>query len=382
MRRAAAVIALSVGILVAGVSVYLRIEQYRFRRQAERLLSDVRELELKKASATEVCLIVRKWGFEKWQGPDKPCTEDDFIYRFRLMPKPARAHNFPDPFIWGLMARAFECLGLRPTVVEAWLQIQGKALRSVSFYVYTLGRGCDGSGCTLMGYAATNQWDNSFSDHDRPDFKLKHSLLHPSYLVGTYPTTRGSYGFSGVVVWAEFSPEANAADVSRLMQFDLSCLTRLRSCQERDLMPTVWAQSVEDIRESPKSLTCTPELSKRAAQFADVIAVVRPKTVKLRSPRYPGGPLQLTDLETVSAIKKPKHPRQLGRLYVDVDSPEMMITADTRSVIRAGEQYLFLTQLLDYGAIGPVALYPCGILTVNDVNLAMAREAAAAEQIE
>jgi hypothetical protein len=76
-------------------------------------------------------------------------------------------------------------------------------------------------------------------------------------------------------------------------------------------------------------------------------------------------------------IKKPKGPRQVGRLYVDIDSREMVITADTRSAIRAGEQYLFLLQLLDYGAIGPVALYPCGILTLKDANLAMVREAAA-----
>lgn len=380
VKRAALVVALGAVVLVAGVSIYLRFEQYRFRRQAERLLSDVRELELKKAGAAEVLLVTRKWGFEEWKRPYRPCTDDDCTYRFQLMPKPARAHNFPSPFVFilGAYARVFEWLGLRPTVVEAWVQIQGKALRSVSFLVYTPGRGCRGSSCTLMGYAGTNQWEGgSFSDRDRPDVKLKHLLLHPAYLVGTYPTTLGSYGFTGVTVWAELSQDANAADVSRLMQFDLSCLTRLRSCRDRDLMPAVWAQTVEDERDSPKSLTCTPELSKRAAQLADVILVVRPKTVKLSSPRYHGGPPRLTDLENVSVIKKPKYPRQVGRLYVDVDSREMMIPADTRSAIRAGEQYLFLMQLLNYGDIGPVALYPCGILTVNDDNLAMVRKVAA-----
>jgi hypothetical protein len=60
VKRAALLIALSAGILVAGVSVYLRIEQYRFRRQAERLLSDVRELELEKASAAQVKVVVSR----------------------------------------------------------------------------------------------------------------------------------------------------------------------------------------------------------------------------------------------------------------------------------------------------------------------------------
>lgn len=101
VKRAALVIALIAVILVAGVSGYLRIEQYRFRRQAEQLLSDVRELELRKASAAEVRLAIKKWGFEEWgRGPGKPCIDDDCIYRFQLRPR-ARGHNLADPFIWG-----------------------------------------------------------------------------------------------------------------------------------------------------------------------------------------------------------------------------------------------------------------------------------------
>ena len=38
MKRGALFIAMSAIILVAGFSVYLRIEQYRFRKEAERLL--------------------------------------------------------------------------------------------------------------------------------------------------------------------------------------------------------------------------------------------------------------------------------------------------------------------------------------------------------
>jgi hypothetical protein len=93
VKRAALLIALSAVIFVAGLSVYLRIEQYKFRRQAERLLSDVRELELKKASAAEVKVVLTKWGFEAWgQAPGKPCTEDECIYRFELVPNVAQSH--------------------------------------------------------------------------------------------------------------------------------------------------------------------------------------------------------------------------------------------------------------------------------------------------
>jgi hypothetical protein len=230
-----------------------------------------------------------------------------------------------------------------------------------------------------MGDAGTKRRGSSWSAYDHPDVNLKHSLLHPNYLVGTFPAlfNADTGGSPTVVIWAESSPDANTADVSRLMQFDLSCLTRLRSCKERDLMPIVWAQSAEDIRESPKSLTCTLELSKYVAQLADVVTVVRPNKVELGSPRYHGRSPQPRDLEIVNVIRKPEHPRQLAWLDVDVDRPEMMTTADTGSPIRARQEYVFLLQDHSTPNIGWIALYPCGALSFNDANLAMVREAAA-----
>jgi hypothetical protein len=260
MKRGALFIAMSTIIFMACVSVYLRIEQYRFRTQAERLLEDVRGLELRKASAAEVRSVVKKWGFEQWgRGPEPgdPCTEDECIYRFELVPKTDR-DIFSNPFASRGVTFPLEWLGLRPTVVHAWAQIRAKTLASVSFSVWTLGRGCDGQGrleCTLMGYAETKQRRSGWSSHQQPDVKLKQYLLHPSYLVGAFPEwlNADTGGTPAAIVWVELSPDANTGDVSRLMQFDLSCLTRLLSCRERDLMPAVWAQSVEEARQSPKA---------------------------------------------------------------------------------------------------------------------------------
>jgi len=381
VKRGALFIGISAIILVACVSVYLRIEQYRFRRQAERLLGDVRGLELRKASAVEVRSIVKKWGFEEWgqgPGPGKPCTEDDCIYRLELARKTDRDIS-SNPFAFRGVTLPLEWLGSRPTVVYAWAQIHANVLASVSFSVWTLGRGCDARSrleCTLMGYADTKQRRGEWSSHQQPDVKLKQYLLHPSYLVGAFPEwlNADTGGSPAVIVWAEFSPDANTEDVSRLMQFDLSCLTRFLSCRERDLMPTVWAQSVEDARR-PNALTCTPELSKRVAELADAIAVVRPKTVDLRPPHYDGRSPQLRDLQIVDAIKRPeKHAPQLAN--VDVEKPEMMTTADTKSPLRAGQEYVFLLQVHNTPETGWIALYPCGALSLNDAGLAMVREAA------
>ena len=234
MKRAVLAISLTAVLLLAGVSLYLRVEQHRFRRQAERLLSDVRDLELKMADAAEVRLTVEKWGFEeRGQRPGVSCSADDCIYRLRLMP--ARANNLAAPFMAGETARVLEWFGLRPTVVWAWLHIGGGALRSVSFSVWTMGRGCGEIGCTLVADAGTSG-ESGWSSRQRPEVKLRNSLLHPGYLVGTFPTVLNADtgGSPSVIIWAELSPDTSAADMSRLLQFDLSCLTRLLSCKERD----------------------------------------------------------------------------------------------------------------------------------------------------
>ena len=129
VKRASLLIALTALIFVAGLSVYLRIEQYKFRRQAEQLLSDVRELELKKASAAEVKVVLTKWGFREWgRGPGQPCTEDECMYRLELVPK-TQGHDLGGPFHSVFSVRPLAWLGLRPTLVQAWVRIRGKALR-------------------------------------------------------------------------------------------------------------------------------------------------------------------------------------------------------------------------------------------------------------
>jgi hypothetical protein len=383
VKRGAHFIAMSAIVFVAGVSFYLRIEQYKFRRQAERLLSDVRELELNKASAAQVKVVLTRWGFKEWgEEPDQPghpCTEDNCLYRFELVPHVRQGH-LADPFLSALEAKPLEWLGLRLTVVHAWVQMRRKTVTSVSFSVWTMVRGCDGRGrleCTLMGYADTGQRRSGWSSHQQPDVKLKQSVLHPNYVVGAFLEwlNADTGGSPAVIVWAELSPDASPVEVSRLMQFDLSCLTRLLSCRERDLMPPVWAQSVEDARQSPKVLTCTPAVSKRAARLADAIAVVRPRTVELSPPSSNRLSPRLRDLEIINVIKKPeKHAPQLTTVYVD--KPEMMTTADTASPLRAGQEYVFLLQVHNTPEVGWIALYPCGALSLNDASLAMVGEAA------
>src|SRR5262252_3127164 len=53
----------------------------------------------------------------------------------------------------------------------------------------------------------------------------------------------------------------------------------------------------------------------------------------------------------------------------------MMTTADTRSPIRAHQEYVFLLQVRSNPDKAWFALYPCGVLSYSTSNLAMLREA-------
>jgi hypothetical protein len=382
MKRGALIVGMGAGLFMACVSIHLRVEQYRFRRRAEELLGDLRGLELRKASAEEVRKVVKKWSFQEWgRGPSsgERCTEDDCDYRLELYRK-TDPDVFSNPFAARAATLPMERLGARPTAVHAWVRMRAKQLASVSFSVWTTGRGCEARGraeCTLMGQTETNQRRSGWSSHQQPDVKLKQSLSHPGYLVGAFPELENidTGGSPTVIVWAEFSPDANLKDISRLMRFDLSCLTRFVSCRERDLMPEVWAQSIDDARQSQNALKCSPEVSRRVADLADTIAVARPTTFDLKPPHHEGQGWQLHDLQIVDVLKKPdSHSPELTK--VAVDKLEMTSTADTKTALRAGQEYLFLLQEHNTPLIGWMELYPCGVLSMSDANLAMAKEAA------
>jgi len=83
--------------------------------------------------------------------------------------------------------------------------------------------------------------------------------LHPNYMIG-----RPSGCSVCVAAWTKFTPYADSADISRLMQFDLSCLTRWHSCvTQGDIMPVAWAQYLAEdpfVSASWHQVACSPSV--------------------------------------------------------------------------------------------------------------------------
>jgi hypothetical protein len=81
--------------------------------------------------------------------------------------------------------------------------------------------------------------------------------LPPNYMIG-----RPSGCSVCVAAWTKFTPYADSADISRLMQFDLSCFTRWHSCvTQGDIMPVAWAQYLAEdpfVTASWHQVACSP----------------------------------------------------------------------------------------------------------------------------
>lgn len=243
-------------ILVAG-----QIEQRVFRRRAELLLSQVQSLELRKTSWHDAQVQLQQWSSNR--DFDNTCdahecslqiTLDEFIFGHFVQRNPFV--KLDDYFRWRLklsydtgpfermeyaLRQAYLRVGGRPARVMAKVGMRDGTVWSKGFYLWieAYGHPIGWSGnwrteFTLIGSAySVSRFERGFGE--LVDSQL---MLHPYYSIG-----RPSGCTICVAGWAIFTPFAAPADVYRLMQMDLSCLTRWRHClTQSDIMPVAWAQ--------------------------------------------------------------------------------------------------------------------------------------------
>jgi hypothetical protein len=377
LPRIVRIVALVAAFVVVVTSLYIRVEQWRFRHRMEQLLEDVRSLELGKASAADARRVVQRWHFGEIMLNGK-CNDSDCDYRLQRF-NPI-ASIFIDHFGASRAARRILILlGGRPVLVTSFIQVRdGRVwLKGYSLMMSALGPNDQGF---VMGSSDTaGRWASGGRTREHPAKLLAGSLRHEDYLVGTYTATiNADYGAreSGPAIWVEFSPYADAKTVNRLMRLNLSCITRVRSCGVGDLMPEVWNETERDEQRPAPSFTCTSDLVRRVARIADTIAVVRIDSPELESLASPNDALRMYHVSVIRLVRKPDYLRKESAAWVELDDPKTATVADDGERLRAGEQYIFLLQDKTI-RVQVVALYPCGILTLNDANLEMVQETAA-----
>jgi hypothetical protein len=274
-----------------------KIEQYLFRRRAELLLSQLQSFELSKTPWQSAQGQLKRWG--AYLEPGKPCDESECSLQITLnefvagyiTPRNVFV-KLDDYFRWRLklsynegpferielyLLQAYVRLGGHPARILATIGMRNGVVWSKRFDVWidTYGHPVDWSGTfrteyTLFASASSvSRLGSQFGGLVDPQL-----MIHPDYTIG-----RPGGCTVCVAGWTKFTPYAAQADVHRLMQFDLSCLTRWSNCvTQSDIMPIPWAQYLTErslLESQGEKLHCPQFIPEVLGRDSANIAVVK-----------------------------------------------------------------------------------------------------------
>ncbi|HWX53953.1 MAG TPA: hypothetical protein VN176_05105 [Verrucomicrobiae bacterium] len=242
-RRFWYIVAICAAPIVLGMSA-IQVDQMLFRHKAERLVSNIRELQFGKTTLAEARQSLHQWPEGAWHGDcDRAC-----IYEIGLESFSLRHGDFflGHPVLQRLRLR----LGGHPARVLAVVRFAKGVLQSGSVGVHLwvtsyLNPDGDSEGYTLIG-------DASFMSRlelERSPALLVREQPHATYWVHQPGGCEGC-----MMIGVTFLSGASHSDIERLMLFDFSCLTlRLHPCRvPADIMPAAWQQFLDDEAQRPQ----------------------------------------------------------------------------------------------------------------------------------
>ena len=223
-RRILRIAAFSACVLLLVTVALVRMQQCLLRWRAERLLSDIRSLQLGKSTWADAQKIMTRW--KKWGSYNGSCSEEQCRFLSDLRGPQC------SPFLYGLM-RALPLLATRDSGIEADLEVIHGIVWAKDFAVYLVvagGISSDDYGYVLLASART-VWRTA-------EFNRYTAANHPDYVVGHPGGCEGCKA-----VYARFTPFVAPSEARDLMDFNFDCLTRLFQCKDQiDIMPYVWRQ--------------------------------------------------------------------------------------------------------------------------------------------
>jgi hypothetical protein len=223
-RRILCISAFCAAIFLIGVAALLSIQQHILRWRAERLLSDIRDLQLGKSTWADAQRIMTRWG--AWGHYVGSCTQERCSYQIEL-----KGPECP-PSLYAVI-RALPLLATRDADISADLQVIHGIVWGKDFAVYLVVAGGISSDDYEYGLLASSNTLWRTSEFQRYNFGD-----HPDYVVGHPGGCEGCES-----VYSRFTPFVDPGLARDLMDFNLDCLTRLFQCRDQiDIMPRVWKQ--------------------------------------------------------------------------------------------------------------------------------------------
>jgi len=222
--------------LVAGLAAYVQIQQRILRWRAERLLADIRQIQMGKSTWADAQRLMTRWG--TWGGYEGSCTAKRCDYQivmedaFRAMPiyfVPRGEMRNEARMCCQWLRRPYYLLGGRFAIVDARIEVKDGIIWTKSYEVEIN---------TTSHIPFWNEDDYALLGAARGLTNHRHSNSgsRREYVVWR---PAGCEGCESINV--EYSPLADPGIINSLLDFHLGCLTSIRVCREpAELMPTAW----------------------------------------------------------------------------------------------------------------------------------------------
>lgn len=238
----------------------VRLDNYILRRRAERLLADIRSLDLRKSSYSDAQKAWDRYPHNvQTEGPCRPSRCDVSIAldgtawrHIEFLGKHQQLLDF------------YSRIGGRLAYVRASIRVRNNAVWGKSFWEIVESGNCERDS---DGVRVCLALIGSFSTDDVP----RHPpFSHPEYEIGK----SGGCTFC-MDAYVKFTPYADPADIRRLSDINLSCITRLHPCETRDdILPSAWKEHAADLPpwEAGASV-CSPVVARAFSRESERVAV-------------------------------------------------------------------------------------------------------------
>jgi hypothetical protein len=364
LRRVLQFVALAIFALLLGPLVTVKVRGWVFRYRAERLLNDVRVLQMRRASLPEMKTAFRRWGWDNLACSEQSCYMGAGI---SLYP------TGPGSSVWAqIWARLLRMYGARSASITAEVYFNGGALEKNSIelklavpstlkpwreeQIDLLSAGA----IAVSRFYIVNDW--------------RGLALHPHYVLG------GGHARSMHLyhpdIYVVFDSQVDPGVINRLVTLDLSCITRWRPCRKpSDLMPAAEAQYESEYPLLLRARTehiCSPTITRLMARDSSYAGVVEFTGVSRNNPVYREGVVSLPTVRLVENFRPDSHWKEgeLRSLEVyDVNTDRVFAVLPPE--VRRGNRFIVLA--------GPgrgyrsVRAEACGVLPLNDENLEIVR---------
>ena len=370
--RAARLTAAALLLLTFTIAAFVNIQQRVLRWRAERLLADIRGIQMGSSSWDDAQRIMNRWGeWGKWEGR---CTPQSCDYQIVLQDASQAYATYyttdeevhlrtPARRCCQWLRRPYMVAGGRFAEVYARIVVKDGIIWTKSFDVITglypkhpIQYVAEGDVLVAAADGVTR-----FARPRREQIEG-----HFEYAIDALGTCTGCR-----YIESRFTPFADRSIVQQLFDFNLDCLSRWRECEDPgEIMPSAWhlftqQKSASLTRTEPADSCNTPlEIAARDSRYIGIAKVTRTRmTNEGRWSR------QIVSLQSVASLKAASFPKPLLSLGEWVPFAPEYHTEKAES-LKPGDQLILLFDNrfdeADSFFRGPG---PCGFFKYSQENL-------------